>query len=224
MSHGSRQQVEGRRLVLASGSPRRRELLKAEGFEFEVVSAGVDDGLLRRGDAGPAEWATALAYLKAAAGLAAVLAEDGTAAVTVIGADTICVLEDRIIGQPRDADDAREILYSFSARDHEVVTGVALIDAPTGEREMWAESANVNVGELTPELVEPYVASGAWRGKAGAYNLAERLAAGWPIRYEGDPMTIMGLPMARLRGRLGVGAGPSDGPGPCSCESTETAA
>jgi len=211
VKHGSKSLIDGgRRLFLASGSPRRRELLADAGVDFEVVRAGVDDGVLCRGRASPWEWAEALAYLKAAAGLSMVLARGESRAVVVLGADTVCVLDGEVIGQPRDAADAGRIIRAFRDREHEVVTGVALIDSETGEREMWHDTATVRLGALSDEAVDSYASSGAWRGKAGAYNLAERLAAGWPICFEGDATTVMGLPMGQLRGRLGLAEESSD--------------
>ena len=99
-------------------------------------------------------------------------------------------------------DDARRMLLTMRDADHEVYTGVALLDARTGMRDLYVDRAIVHVGHISDEAIEEYVASGQWRGKAGAYNLAERLSAGWPITFEGDPGTIMGLPMRTLPGRL----------------------
>ena len=79
---------------------------------------------------------------------------------------------------------------------------MALIEADTGRRHLFAESARVTFGALGNAEIDRYVSSGAWRGKAGGYNLSERLAAGWPITYRGDATTIMGLPMRALRERL----------------------
>lgn len=193
-----------RRLVLASTSPRRTQLLRDRGLDHEVRNPGIDDGRLRPGGAAtPASWVASLAYLKARAG--ADQEPDGT---LVLGADTICVHDGRIIGQPRDADEARRTLLAFEGRHHEVYTGVALIES--SRRDIFVDRARVRVGELGPERIESYVASGMWKGKAGAYNLGERLAAGWPITFEGDPTTIVGLPMTMLTQRLtppGVEAG-----------------
>lgn len=193
-----------RRLVLASTSPRRTQLLRDRGLDHEVRNPGIDDGRLRPGRAAtPASWVASLAYLKARAG--ADQEPDGT---LVLGADTICVHDGRIIGQPRDADEARRTLLAFEGRHHEVYTGVALIES--SRRDIFVDRARVRVGELGSERIESYVASGMWRGKAGAYNLGERLAAGWPITFEGDPTTVVGLPMTMLTQRLtppGVEAG-----------------
>jgi septum formation protein len=126
------------------------------------------------------------------------LRERGKAQGLVLAADTIVERQGEIIGQPRDADDARRILFVLRDVRHAVITAVALLDLGTDECILFADTAHVEVGHIADEQIEEYIAGGAWRGKAGAYNLSERLEAGWPIRYEGDPGTIMGLPMRRL--------------------------
>jgi septum formation protein len=116
----------------------------------------------------------------------------------VLGADTICVHEGEIIGQPKDEDEAAAWLRSFRGKSHDVLTGFCLIALPSGERWMGADRASVTWGEVGDDAIDEYVASGHWRGKAGAYNLEDRLEAGWPIDCEGDPTTVMGLPMQRI--------------------------
>lgn len=180
---------------------------------FGCVDPGVDDADLTPGQVTPVQWAAALAYLKARAGAEGVpAAHTGTpASFTMLGADTICVLGDDLIGQPADAADARRILHRLQGVEHDVVTGVALVEMAgrvVAGRDLFVDRARVRVGVLGEDRIEAYVASGAWRGKAGAYNLAERLDDGWPITYEGDAGTIMGLPIRALRARLGSRAGP----------------
>jgi septum formation protein len=182
-------------LFLASRSPRRRAMLAEAGVPVEV-RASLDDGDLARGDVAPSDWAMALAYLKAR-WVRDELAEIG-AAGTVIGADTVCVLDADAIGQPRDAAEARRMLESFQSREHEVVTGVCILDVETGERTLFADEAVVTWGTIPTREFEAYLAGGHWRGKAGAYSLIERVEAGWPITCDGDPATVMGLPMRRL--------------------------
>lgn len=191
------------RVVLASQSPRRRRLLEEYGIAHGTVASGVDDGLLVRGGVTPSEWVAALAYFKAASARER-LSLPGVAAgdVVILGADTVVRKGDRIIGQPADAADAERIVRTLENGSHDVLTGVAFVDAATGRRDMWVDRATVRVGEIGGERISAYVATGGWRGKAGAYNLSERLADGWPIEYDGDPGTIMGLPMRRLTPRL----------------------
>lgn len=197
------------KLVLASQSPRRRQLLSQYGLAHDAAHPGIDDGQLLPGTVSPEAWVMALAFLKASAGASA--QEPGTA--LVLGADTVCVKDGEIVGQPRDAADAERILRLLQGGSHEVLTGVALVrtDRP-GWRLMALDRARVTVGHIGDERIAEYVRSGQWRGKAGAYNLGERIEAGWPIQYEGDPTTVMGLPMRLLLdrlGRLAVGGGDS---------------
>ncbi|KAA0215200.1 MAG: septum formation protein Maf [Leptolyngbya sp. PLA3] len=194
-------------VALASRSPRRRELLTSHGVRHEVIDADIDDAELAPGDRDPRSWVMALAYLKAQAGALGsrdAMLLDGT---VFLGADTVCVKDGQIIGQPADEADARRILHLFRDTDHEVLTGVALLDTRTGQRDMFVDVARVHVGHVSDQQIEDYLASGHWRGKAGAYNLSERLEAGWPITYQGDPTSIMGLPMEALTARLSRFAG-----------------
>lgn len=191
-------------ILLASRSPRRAQLLREAGYRFKVVDAGVDDGQLTPGDVLPSEWTISLAFLKARAARELAEAEDLRTGV-VLGADTIVVKGDRIIGQPKDADHARDILTTLRDGHHEVVTGCCLL-WPDARRDLFVDRSVVRVGKLPDQTIHDYVASEHWRGKAGAYNLIERLEAGWPITYEGDPATIMGLPMRKLAHRPGIGS------------------
>jgi septum formation protein len=201
--------VTGPRLWLASRSPRRREMLAAAGIAHAFDHPGLEDSELEPGAVTPAQWVMSLAYLKAAAGLASLRKAGQAAGRVVLGADTTCIVGNQMLGTPADADDARRILRALENAAHDVVTGVSLIDADTGQRVLFADAANVRVGILGPRLDE-YIAGGQWQGKAGAYNLSERLSAGWPIHYTGDPSTIMGLPMRALLPRLAAfGLGPT---------------
>jgi septum formation protein len=101
------------------------------------------------------------------------------------------------------------MLRSFVEGAHDVISGVALLDLAGGARLLFFDRAQVTWGRIASDQVEAYVASGAWRGKAGGYNLAERLRAGWPIEVRGDPATVMGLPIRRLAPLLGGAAGRS---------------
>jgi septum formation protein len=195
-------------LWLASRSPRRRSLLAEAGFAVQVRPAEIDDGTLVRGAVTPPEWVMALAYLKAR-WVADALAGDGAEGI-VLGADTMCVHGDRMLGQPADAAAARTMLCAFRDTVHETMTGVCLLRLDDRRRWLLVDRARVSVGHVGDEAIDAYVESGQWRGKAGGYNLAERQAAGWPIECAGDPATVMGLPIRRLapwlqRARAGAG-------------------
>jgi septum formation protein len=191
------------RLLLASRSPRRRTILSDYGLPHDAEHPGFDDAILSPGGITPRQWVASLAYLKASVKAASLAHEPGS--VVVLGADTICVHKGNHIGTPIDALDAARILRLLCGGEHEVLTGVALIHLHPGRpdlRHLFVDSAIVRLGELSDEAIAEYVESGAWQGKAGGYNLAERLEAGWPLEYVGDPTTIMGLPMRELVPRL----------------------
>lgn len=190
---------------LASRSPRRVSLLREAGFDVRPVETTVDDALLSRGDASPREWVTSLAHLKARAAFDRLRAEGAPAGV-VIGADTVCVVGDEILGQPCDAADASRMIRLMAGRVHHTITGVCMLSLESGGRRLFCDEAEVWIGGLKEDEIEQYIASGDWRGKAGAYNLSERVAAGWPIEVTGDPATVMGLPMRRLLPMLRGGA------------------
>jgi septum formation protein len=192
---------ESRRLILASRSPRRRQLLDEAGIAHTVrLAEEIDDGDLLPGRVPPENWVAALAYLKARAvadGL-----DDSAPGPVVLGADTVCVQDEEIIGQPADRADAARIIRLFENRAHEVMTGVALVECGGAIADLFVERASVRVGSIGDEAIESYLETGMWRGKAGAYNLFERLEAGWPIEFDGDGTTIVGLPMEALGKRL----------------------
>ncbi|MAY74476.1 MAG: septum formation protein Maf [Phycisphaerae bacterium] len=191
------------RIWLASRSPRRRELLDGAGIKFDVVAVGVDDGELSPGSGGAAEWVMSLAYLKATVAWRD-REKHGVTEGLVLGADTVCVLDGAIIGQPASAEEADSIIRRFAARAHDVLTGVCLIDVATGARDLFAVAATVTLGEVSDDEIRSYVESEHWRGKAGAYNYDERARAGWPLSCDGDPTAVTGLPMVELKRRLGV--------------------
>tara|TARA_R110000737_G_scaffold2923_12_gene9470 strand:- start:81246 stop:81914 length:669 start_codon:yes stop_codon:yes gene_type:complete len=196
-------------VVLASSSPRRREMLSDAGINHRVHPAGIDDGDLVAGESSNADhWVVSLAYLKAtsssrmlsSAELGLDLGIGGQ--VVVIGADTVCVHDGKIIGQPDDRDHAREIIKEMRDATHEVLTGVAMLDPFSDRRELFVDRSVVTVGDIDDDEIEAYLDSGLWQGKAGAYNITERLAAGWPIEFTGDETSIVGLPLARVMERL----------------------
>jgi septum formation protein len=197
-----------RPIWLASRSPRRRQLMIEAGFDVRVMAPDIDDGRLRHGSVPPEWWVMALAYLKARRVADILRASAQAAGGIVIGADTVCAVGRSVLGQPRDADDARRMLTLMRNREHRTITGVCLLRAPESARVaaitrlIVFDAAVVHIGDISDRQIEAYLQSGDWRGKAGAYNLAERIDAGWSITCMGDPTTVMGLPMQRLRGWL----------------------
>jgi len=187
-------------ILLASQSPRRLQLLQESQLPCRVIESGVDDSQLAPPPVSPERWAMALAYLKARAALER--AAPLPAGSTVLGADTVVAKDGRIIGQPRDARGARQIIDALRGGSHRVVTGVALVDAP-GSRRIFVDTATVTFGPIPDAALDAYIDSGQWRGKAGGYNLFERTQAGWPLSVEGDPSTVVGLPIRLLLRVLG---------------------
>lgn len=192
-----------RPLWLASRSPRRRQLLVEAGVDACVRPADLDDADLRPGAVSPEAWVMALAYLKARRVADALRAAAPSGRGTVLGADTVCVHEGVILGQPTSAEAAGAMLRRLRAATHWTITGVCLLELAEGRRHLLVDRACVRWGAVTDEAIDAYVRDGAWRGKAGGYNLAERLDAGWSITCEGDPATVMGLPVRRLAPWLG---------------------
>jgi septum formation protein len=209
-------------LVLASRSPRRRMLLDESGLKHDAQHPGFEDSVLERGRVSYEQWIGSLAYLKAWARAC----EPGATGRLVIGADTACLVDGKLVGTPQNAREAEEMIRGFVGREHEVLTGVAIIDLRGGgcvaggaldraeearrtlepvsapARRIFVDKARVRLGALSEEQIRAYLASGAWEGKAGGYNYREALAAGWPLTCEGDVTTVMGLPMEALRRQL----------------------
>jgi len=193
---------ESRRFILASASPRRRLLLESAGFDPIVIPPPVDDSLLKRGCISACAWVMALAYFKARVTHRMILdgAADASPDNLILAADTVCVHGDRLLGKPHSGADARNMIFTLRNAVHETITGVCMLQRE--ERRLFFDAARVTIGDLSNEQIERYIDSGEWAGKAGAYNLSERIDAGWPIVCEGDHATVMGLPMNRLRPML----------------------
>jgi septum formation protein len=184
------------KLVLASSSPRRRELLAALGLTFSVRHVDVDESLL------PSESAFDAAERLARAKAERVAAEALDA--LVVGADTLVVLEGAALGKPRDRADARWMLSALAGRTHDVVTGVAC--ARGGRVVSGRETTRVVFAPMTPAEIEAYAASGEPDDKAGAYAL-QGIGGLFVERVEGSPSNVVGLPVRllyRLASELGV--------------------
>jgi septum formation protein len=171
------------RLVLASASPRRAELLERLGYRFDVRAADVDESVLS--DEPPASYAARVAGAKADA-----VWEPGLA---VVAADTCVVVDDLVLGKPADAVDALRMLRSLAGRSHTVLTAVRVV-APDGTVEDLVATALVTFAPADPERLAGYVAGGEPMDKAGAYALQGQGAA-LVESVDGDPTTVIGLPL-----------------------------
>lgn len=176
-------------LILASNSPRRRDLLLQIGLEFTVLPADVDERVLP-GEA-PGAYAVRVALDKAR-----VIARRAKAGI-IIGADTIVVLGDAILGKPADAEDAGRMLSLLSGRMHRVLTGLAVVDAASGREMTRLSETRVWFRDLTSEELAAYVASGEPLDKAGAYGIQEKGAL-LVSRIEGCYFNVVGLPLSLL--------------------------
>jgi len=181
------------RIILASASPRRRELLAQIGLGFEVTVSEIDESIT--GDIDPVRYVCDLAYRKARA--VAEMTGDGI----VIGADTIVVSGAKLLGKPADAADAGQMLELLSGIEHEVLTGVAVIDAATQKSVVEHEVTKVVFKQLSPEAIRGYIASGEPFDKAGAYGI-QGLGAVLVREIRGCYFNVVGLPLARLADML----------------------
>jgi septum formation protein len=185
------------RIVLASRSPRRIEILRREGVPFESIEAAVDDAATPpAGD--PAVVAMSLALAKARQVAAA--HPGSCAGAFVVGADTICRHGHASIGKACSPEEARSILRAMMDGEHRVVTGVALIR--DGRERAFVDEALVRLEDPGAREIDAYIGGGAWRGKAGAYDIAERRRAGWTVHCRGDEDTVGGLPWKRVRAEI----------------------
>ena len=183
-------------LVLASNSPRRRDLLRQAGYRFDVRPPPVGEGGVQAArPVGP--YVESLAYLKATAAIEAHGLTDGL----VLGADTVVELGGRLLGKPADEADARRILSDLSGTEHRVVTGLALVDLVAGRRLLAHEVTRIRMAAMTPEEIEAYVASGEALGKAGAYAIQET-GDRYVEEVDGSFTNVVGLPMALLERML----------------------
>jgi septum formation protein len=176
-------------LLLASASPRRRDLLAEAGIAFEVVSVSVAElDATTAPHLGAAPLAEANAQLKARAA--------ARAGRWVLGADTVVTLEGRLFGKPASLAEARDFLRALSGATHEVITGCALI-GPAGAETIFHEVTHVTFRQLSEETIDRYLAEVPVLDKAGAYGLQER---GEFIveRVEGSRANVIGLPVERL--------------------------
>ncbi len=187
-----------KRIYLASRSPRRSELLKQIGVNFEVLliredpKRGFDVDETPLPDESPGVYALRVASNKAAFA-ARQIAQRTLPLNPVLAADTTVVLEDQIIGKPDNAEHAARILRSLSGREHTVITAIAL--ARRDQIETQISVSKVQFRELSDAAIQRYVATGEPLGKAGAYAIQGRAAA-FIIRVEGSYSGIMGLPLA----------------------------
>jgi len=188
----------GARVVLASKSPRRQELLKNLSVKFEVITSDFDEKLISHEGKSPSEFASELAAAKVAA-VADKLNGDAGRDVLIIGADTIVVMDGHIMGQPEDEADAKKMLSKLSGADNEVVTGVSVLKISGGKKSSRSghESTRVFFKKLSSYEIDRYVKTGEPMDKAGAYGI-QGFASLFVEKIDGCYFNVVGLPIMRL--------------------------
>lgn len=194
MNNSSFLNLDGKKLILASASPRRENLLKMIGFDFEVVDSQVDE---------QSEVYTIpeVHVLELAQKKALKVAEKIKSGL-IIGADTIVVLNNIILGKPKDAKQAKEILRQLSDRTHTVYTGFAIVEKPSGEMVSEFEKTLVSFRKLADEEIVRYIQSGSPLDKAGGYGIQDQGAL-FVEKIDGCFYNVMGLPVTKLYQALG---------------------
>lgn len=189
-----RKQAVGRKLTLASGSPRRRQLLTAAGYEFDVVvpSDSAESGVCT-GETTP-ELVARLARQKAAD--VAPRLESGL----IVACDTVAECRGRMLGKPRDESHAREMLEWLAGHEHHVFSGLCLQDVPGGEPRVEVDRTTLRMDTLSHEQIDAYLRTGLWQGKAGAFGYQDGFD--WLHIVEGSASNVVGMPMELLERML----------------------
>lgn len=177
------------RFILASASPRRKELLEQIGVKFNILPATGEEVITKEL---PGEVVMELAKQKAEE-----VAKTAGADALVLGADTVVVYEGKILGKPKDEADALRMLTILSGKEHEVYTGVALIDNRDQSMENFFERTKVTMYPVSEEEIRDYIAGGEPMDKAGAYAI-QGIGAKFIQKIEGDYNNVVGLPMAEF--------------------------
>ena len=178
-----------KKIILASGSPRRREIFEKIKLPFEVQESNYEEDMTLK--MLPEKLAE---YLSA--GKAKAVAEENIDAI-VIAADTFVVYHNQRLGKPKTPERAKEMLEMLRGKEHDVVTGVTIIDTDSGQLFSFHETAKVFMDKLSPDVIDAYIKTGEPLDKAGAYALQE-IGALLIEKIEGDFFNVMGLPLKRL--------------------------
>lgn len=205
-----------RRIILASGSPRRVDLLEKLGLAFVTVASTLEEVVepgLR-----PEDVATSLASQKALEVSSRLKTDDEPEGILILGADTVVVVDDQILGKPVNVGDARRMLKLLSGRCHQVITGVSLVLMPESAVEEGFESSKVFFRDVDQAEIDSYIVTGEPMDKAGAYAL-QGIGSAFVDRIEGCYTNVIGLPVPLVVGMLrsrGVSVlGLPDRSGPC---------
>lgn len=181
------------KLILASGSPRRAEVLRRAGFAIETIETRIAE--VHVAGETPEVYVQRLAIEKARAAAGDLL--DTAEPTFVVGADTTVVTGGQMLEKPADAKDAQRMLRLMSGKWHEVLTGVSVLALPKGQAANFVDRSRVELLELPEEEIEEYVATGEPFGKAGAYAI-QGIAGRYVKRVEGCYFNVMGMPLSRV--------------------------
>jgi septum formation protein len=192
------------RLILASSSPRRRELLAQYGYSFEVLPLPADAEEPAKAGEAPEALVARLALQKARAVAA------GIQSGVLLTCDTVAACRGRILGKPRDVEDAREMLRWQRGREQEVYSGLCVWPLPHGQPRVAVAVTRLRMAPISDEQLEEYLSSGLWEGKAGAFGYQDRL--GWLEILEGSETNVVGLPMELLAELVQAAEGAEAGP------------
>ncbi len=177
------------KLILASASPRRKEILAKEGFDFEVITSDYEE---KSFSSNPYKTALTFAYEKAKDVFNKVCDNNAV----VLGADTVVYLNGEILGKPGDRKDAKRILQNLSGRKHKVITGYAIISKE--KTIVGYDKSTVIFNKLTDEQIESYLDSNLYVGKAGAYGIQDG-EFNFVKKYKGSMNNIIGLPIEKIK-------------------------
>lgn len=182
-----------KKIILASSSPRRREILENLGIDFEIVVSDADESKIDKNAAEPPLYVQELALLKAVSVAEKLKNKDAL----IISADTIVCIDGQILGKPKDDADAETMLSKLSGKCHSVFSGICVMDAKTLKSVCAKEETKVFFKELTPEKIRDYVKTGEPSDKAGAYAV-QGLGALFTEKVDGDFFNVIGLPVKKL--------------------------
>jgi septum formation protein len=183
--------IHSKTIILASASPRRKQLLAEAGYKFTVVVSQIDESIFSTEKIASVEYAKQLAFAKASD-----VAQNHPGSI-VIGADTVVDFEGQIIGKARDAKHAEEITRMLFSKPHKVITGLALICKSRNLKIVEAETTIVYPKKLTDAQIAGHIESGIWCDKAGAYSISDNDP--FVDHIEGSMTNVMGMPMELLK-------------------------
>jgi septum formation protein len=178
------------KIILASASPRRREILEKANIRFDIITADIDESMDDK--IAPCLAAQQIALKKAAA-----VSKKVSGSAYVISADTIVCVEDRVLGKPRDEEEAFEMLTKLSGNSHEVITGVCIMQLPGCKAATFCDRTRVYFNKVSGDEISEYIKSGEPMDKAGAYGIQGK-GSFLVSKIEGDYQNVVGLPIDAL--------------------------